>query len=282
MENDHWYYAQRDSAIGPVTWDQLGELLDTGVIDRDTLVWREGTEEWAKLRTLVGDLIVRPPPLPQPPPIPDYETVREQGRAQRTGSAGPTPRPRSGVLKGWTSQPTAPWRRYLARMIDTWFNGGLTSFLIGVVFYSVAPISADQFYAFLGSEGRIVDAMLTIVIAIPLNASLIGLTGSSLGKWIVGIKVLDKQRRPLGIGKAFRREIGVWTSGLGLGIPIVIIFIMIASFRRLKNEGITPWDQEASSIVIHPAWGWPLGLRAAVGVVLFMGLVFLYAGLGNI
>ncbi len=42
----NWYYAVRGQQTGPVTEEQFGELVSTGAIRPDTLVWREGTAAW--------------------------------------------------------------------------------------------------------------------------------------------------------------------------------------------------------------------------------------------
>jgi len=42
-----WYYTVNGEQKGPVSQDQFDELVRTGVICGDTLVWREGMAEWA-------------------------------------------------------------------------------------------------------------------------------------------------------------------------------------------------------------------------------------------
>jgi uncharacterized RDD family membrane protein YckC len=40
-----------------------------------------------------------------------------------------------------------------------------------------------------------------------------GVTGQTIGKWICGLKVVQKNGEPLGIGRAFLRWFGYWVSG---------------------------------------------------------------------
>ena len=51
--------------------------------------------------------------------------------------------------EGWLSYPPTPWRRYAARTLDTLLLGFLGYFLFVVVFYAIAPASADNIFLFL-------------------------------------------------------------------------------------------------------------------------------------
>src|SRR5947207_2110076 len=42
----NWYYAEGDQQRGPVSENDLDNLFKTGVVQADTLVWREGMAGW--------------------------------------------------------------------------------------------------------------------------------------------------------------------------------------------------------------------------------------------
>lgn len=44
-----WFYALDDAQHGPVEADEIRAMLTSGMIRRETLVWREGMEEWQPL-----------------------------------------------------------------------------------------------------------------------------------------------------------------------------------------------------------------------------------------
>lgn len=48
----NWYYARGDDRMGPVDDAQFEELIATGHIREDTLVWREGMSDWAPMRNV--------------------------------------------------------------------------------------------------------------------------------------------------------------------------------------------------------------------------------------
>ena len=49
-----WYYAQGDQQKGPVPWETLQRLADSGKLQRADMVWREGMPDWKKASQLEG------------------------------------------------------------------------------------------------------------------------------------------------------------------------------------------------------------------------------------
>ena len=119
---------------------------------------------------------------------------------------------------------------------------------------------------------RLADAIVTVAAAIPLNAALIGFTGSSLGKWLFGVRVVGQDGRPIGFGKALLRELFVWVQGMGLGIPVVNLITFWLSYSRLEKNGATPWDEQSRHVVLYRPQGPGQIIGVVVGVVLFLGL----------
>ncbi len=50
-----WYYAEGKEQKGPVSEEQFAELLRTGVIQQQTLVWREGMSAWKPYGQIVSE-----------------------------------------------------------------------------------------------------------------------------------------------------------------------------------------------------------------------------------
>ncbi len=66
-----WYYIGHYGQIGPLTRDTMKDLIDTGVITRESFVWRTGMADWVAAGTLSefsNDLSVAPMSTPPPPP----------------------------------------------------------------------------------------------------------------------------------------------------------------------------------------------------------------------
>lgn len=71
-----WYYIGHYGQLGPLTRDQVAELIEGGVITRETYVWKQGRSDWLladKISELqqsfkLVDPFVAPPPPPSSPP----------------------------------------------------------------------------------------------------------------------------------------------------------------------------------------------------------------------
>jgi TM2 domain-containing membrane protein YozV len=73
-----WYYIGHYGQLGPLTKEQMDELIEGSVIVRDTYVWRSGMAQWqlaeavAEFRTALQDAtpFAAPPPPPMSPEPP--------------------------------------------------------------------------------------------------------------------------------------------------------------------------------------------------------------------
>lgn len=172
--------------------------------------------------------------------------------------------------RGWSSLPVAPWRRYGARAIDTSVNGVLGVLLLAHAWYSLAPRSADSFFALIATPGgMLLDLVLTTFIAAIVGGFIIGATGTSLGKAIFGVRVLDEALQPIGIRRGLVREFHVLWSGLALGIPILAFFTLLVAYRRLQRDQTTAWDQGAC-LVLHRPRGVLQTVLNCVGIILIV------------
>ncbi len=59
----NWYYVEQGQQTGPVNDNQMAELLRTGRINADTLVWYEGLAEWQPFNQVRSELKPSVPPL---------------------------------------------------------------------------------------------------------------------------------------------------------------------------------------------------------------------------
>ncbi len=76
IEKFDWYYIGHYGQLGPLSHDQIEELVRDGVIERQTYVWREGMPNWLPAgevldlqRSFISNTISSPPPIPTAPPV---------------------------------------------------------------------------------------------------------------------------------------------------------------------------------------------------------------------
>ena len=165
----------------------------------------------------------------------------------------------------------APWRRFIARAFDLWVGGTIFWFGLTTVIYAISLEMGDAFAALASTlPFRILDGPINLMVMVPIQAALIGGLGYSPGKWLCGIKVRDRQGNRLGLGRALRRELSVWTRGYGLGVPVVNLFCLFRSYSHLEEHGATVWDEAQDLVVEHGSLEGPriLGLMLCIAVVL--------------
>lgn len=69
-----WHYIYNGNQIGPVNSEEIKSLIEQGIIESTTLVWKPGMNDWVVVtETELENLFSHnsPPPLPSPPPIPN-------------------------------------------------------------------------------------------------------------------------------------------------------------------------------------------------------------------
>jgi uncharacterized RDD family membrane protein YckC len=165
--------------------------------------------------------------------------------------------------------PFHPWRRWLARMVDTTLFGTFGIFVVG----TLCDMAAPEWYArFAGSMSHgplagIYVGMVSFVAAIPIIACLLSLSGTP-GKWLCGIKVVrvaDGERPTM--RESIIREVMVWVRGLGIGFPVVTLILQLLSHADLKDFGETVWDRHLKLRVQYAPMGWPGMLKLAFAIL---------------
>ena len=103
-----WFYAKGAQQHGPVPADELRQLIATGAVTANDLVWREGMPNWVPA-TAVAELFPRPsaPAYPpygygqqQPPPPQQYDPTQQAG--------GVAPNPAQPLPYGHYAYPPSP------------------------------------------------------------------------------------------------------------------------------------------------------------------------------
>jgi hypothetical protein len=100
-----WYYIGHYGQLGPLTREQIDELITGGVIARDTFVWRTGMTDWlyAERCPDLSASFVTADPFNAPPPRPGFPAPAGPGLDIRTGP----PMPVAGAYDYSLHQPNA-------------------------------------------------------------------------------------------------------------------------------------------------------------------------------
>jgi uncharacterized RDD family membrane protein YckC len=292
MKYQEWFYRDAEKSVGPFNLSRLNQLHAAGIITNETLIRRNDSREWIEFSDLneneeslesqnkesdsLGENRHRVESSTLELGIENGQRIEPTFSDASHGDLPETNHPlnltdnqsdQGNQINGWFSTPVTPWRRYGARVLDISINGSIGAFLLGLGWYAIAPMSAEAFFS---SLNPVVDILLTVFLSIIISGILIGFSGSSIGKWVFGIRVTMDNGSPMGIINGLLRDVNVWIKGLALGIPFISVVTLFMSYRRLNNKGFTSWDESEGYVVTHRPNSWMQYFLNAFGIILIV------------
>lgn len=136
------------------------------------------------------------------------------------------------------SQPVPhPWRRYFARHIDLMFYGIIWTFI-------------ELFILRLGTEQGVGQNLMSLLISIGLmlliEPILLMTAGTTLGKWLFGLRVRDLNGDKLSHREGFERTWSIIKVGMGFGIPFYTLYRSYKSYSTCKDRRLCEWELDYS------------------------------------
>ncbi len=219
-----WYYASAGRQVGPVEEAQLDELLRSGAVRDDTLVWREGMANWQPHSAVRGP--AKPLPIPaeaatletrycsecgRPHPANEMVTI---GAATVCAQCKPLymQRVREGGKAIGARRYAGFWIRFVARMLDGIILGVVALIvIIPAIFLLHIPFpimaAGDDPANFLPGLLRFEGMVAPISFGIFLLYEVYFLTsrGATIGKLALGLKVIRSDGAPLTAGRSTGR-----------------------------------------------------------------------------
>ena len=183
-----WYYADAGKQMGPIEDSTLDVLVASGQVRGDTLVWHEGMTAWQPLREVRESVVAVTAPV---------------AHHRYAGF----------------------WIRLVARMID--------AVLLGVVNLAIrAPLAL---MLGLGTgRGRslillpavisliAISAFISIAVGLVYEVYFVSTRGGTIGKLILGLKIIRADGSPVPPGLAAGRYFAQWLSGAILAIGYIM------------------------------------------------------------
>lgn len=132
----------------------------------------------------------------------------------------------------------APWRRFWARMFDT--------FVYTMILYTASAwLLGGRIVEWSGIVSTILGFAMTLVLE-PIQLRLFGTT---LGKWLFGIRVTDCDGGRLSLSDGFWRTVHVIIYGEGLGIGLINLWRYWRSYQMYSNREFLPWEDRSECTV---------------------------------
>ena len=163
-----------------------------------------------------------------------------------------------------------PWPRYWARMLDLLLGIAVLSFVAGILWPAFFSTAERNFTAI---------SIVLIPIAMCVEAGVMTLFGTTLGKAIAGIRVETIDHRRPTLGTLFVRNMRVWFFGLAAGIPIIALGTLSHNYRKVSAGDRTSWDEDQGTGVFEA--GSSLA-RTVIVAVLYIGILGGLVALGSI
>lgn len=159
---------------------------------------------------------------------------------------------------------TSPIRRFLARGIDFAAYSLLWMILLTAVFRQNAALR-DGWYG-------IVDSLAVIGLLFLMEPPLLHFLGTTLGKWIMGLSVTDREEGRLSYRAGLLRTGNVFLYGLGLNIPILRLYRLWKSYKACDQGEELPWEEDSVTHLREDHFWLRAGSFAAACLVLIGGL----------
>lgn len=150
--------------------------------------------------------------------------------------------------KGYQVSPGIPWRRYFARCFDSQIGVASIAALLSIMIYT---ITKDLM---LLNDSIWFICFAAYVLYIFIEALMIKLTGTTFGKFTMGITVVTSNYdRNYTYHQLLRRGFLVFLKGLGLNIPIVniVTLLMSKSYVNHDESGQASWDFDCETLVAY-------------------------------
>lgn len=191
-----------------------------------------------------------------------YLDALEQGEAETPSTEKET----SVLAQDVEPRVQAPVRRLAARLLDI----GLVRLLVDAVLYVIFHMNPRDISAFWAT----LASMLVLLAVEPL---LLHYTGTTAGKWIMGLRVKDINGGRLSVSAARSRTFGALWYGLGLNLPVYDLVRLWKSYRACTDGEPLPWEDESLLALRDQRKGRyalaALGAVCVVGVDVLLGVI---------
>lgn len=242
LSENRWLYKLGDKEYGPVSSEEIKELLKTSRVGPQTLISKQGSSEWKPLEDeplfTHGDIDHKAPEVRE-------KDLDQEIAIEKTHQDLDKPH---------------PWHRFWARILDYLIFGFVLANIVGLFL----PVK------FMAPP---VITLSVIFFWIFIEAAFISSCKKTPGKWLFNITVEKKDNKPVTYLDALSRSFSVWWLGLAAGLPVVHFITLIVACVKLSNNRITTWDKKGSFVVKHGKLSW-WRIASIVLLYVFFGSIF--------
>lgn len=200
-----WYYAYNDKAHGPVSQGELVEKFKSGLLDKDTLLFRAGMKDWQRAETVWNELGLGAASAVLPPTHSAWDSARKEDVSASFEYAG-------------------FWIRFVAYMIDQLLLGAVTA-AICVGFWGFSLFSSPEFINDPEQMMRIQQQfqLVGLLIALIYMVFFMGYFAATPGMMLFRLKIIVAGGGKVSYLRAVGRYFASFLSYMLFGIGYLII-----------------------------------------------------------
>ncbi|MCI0746925.1 MAG: RDD family protein [Verrucomicrobia subdivision 3 bacterium] len=242
-----WYYAEGTTQNGPVTDEIFADLVRTGQVRADTLVWQEGMANWQPYSAIApsaGAASPTAPPLVAPLPgvaaagpgevvchecgkVVSKENAIQYGTVSVCANCKPLfvqkLREGAGVTEALYVRYGGFWIRFLAKLIDSVILN-VVGFIIGMVLAlpSLPSLSGGSANFQLQAGLQALSLLVGFVIDAAYKTFFIGKFAATPGKMACGLRVIVSDGSNVSYMRALGRALAEYVSAIFCAIGYII------------------------------------------------------------
>ncbi|MFI5323499.1 MAG: RDD family protein, partial [Thermodesulfobacteriota bacterium] len=251
-QNKKWYFEKDNKPTGPISESNLVDIIDSGEIKRDTLLWTDSMQDWSPA-SQVQQFSMHFPPIP--PPLP---SEKKEIKKPNTTSIPFI----SNLPKEEDANQIRPWVRYFARFFDI----SIFSILLGIIIGIINPKFTDGY--------NIIFVLIPLLLWVFVEPIFLSSYAVTPGKYFLNTRVVDSIGINLTYYAALKRSCKVWFLGLACGIPLISLITLAAAHHKLTKTGKTTWDEDGNFIVEHKKIGQFKMLTFITLMIIILILIF--------
>ena len=130
------------------------------------------------------------------------------------------------------------WPRAFARIFDLMWEMPL-ALLVLMLLASKSGSTVQN----MGTAEIVFFLFLSLPLALLLDGLIAGIFSNTPAKALIGVKATSSRGERLNLVTHLRRNFGVWTDGLALGIVPISVFSMLRQFKRVSGRREAIYDE---------------------------------------
>ena len=276
-----------DKIQGPLEFDKVVKTVKAGLFPKNTMVSFDKLS-WLSLEeakaVLTQDSPTAAPPqdenkyklhhkhvsLPQNDYVQQpsgFQTYTHNYNASQGGYAPQNYMVQPNMEQLQTVPAPGPWTRWVARMIDFNIENFIVVLLIRFILLWIG------FDAYIIYKPLFINLFLSVIsgaFAFLIDSFVYSIIGNTLGKWLMGVCVVNVSGAKISGGEYFKRNMQVYWGGFGLFIPCVSLITLIIQFNRVNKQQESTYDEllQMKSVRYNAYL-----LKTFFGVVLFFAVL---------